>query len=70
MSLPTDHETLCRWRAFIIQRWVLDHDIDHACVQALCLGMPMSRDDFIAVIKDYVTLSSENGTYGKTRSKE
>jgi hypothetical protein len=67
MSLPTDHETLCRWRAFVIQRWTLDHDINHACVQALCLGMPMSRSDFIAIIRDYMDVSSENHTYGRKR---
>jgi hypothetical protein len=67
MPLPQDHDTLCRWRVFVIQRWLLDHSVAYSCVQALCLGMPMSRADFLEIVKQYCDSSSENSTYGRRK---
>jgi hypothetical protein len=67
MPLPQDDVTLCRWRRFVISRWLMDHNIWLACVQAVCLGMNMRRADFLALVREYCDLHSENQTYGRKR---
>jgi hypothetical protein len=67
MPLPRDQAELARWRAFAISRWLLDHNIWIACVQATCLGMPMRRADFLSLVRDYCDAHSENSRHGRGR---
>jgi hypothetical protein len=67
MPLPQDHAQLCRWRRFVISRWLMDHNIWLACMQAVCLGMNMRRADFLALVREYCDLHSENQTCGRRR---
>ncbi len=67
MPLPTDHTALCRWRVFVIQRWIYERNIWFACVEAVCLGMNMRRADFLAIVRQYVDEQSENIGYGRRR---
>ena len=52
--LPTDHDTLCRWRAFAVKWWCMDINIYFACFHAMMLGMPMRRADFLRIVRVYV----------------
>ncbi len=67
VPIPQDQAELARWRAFVISRWRLDHNIWIACVQAICLGMPMRRADFLSLVRDYCDQRSENKNYGRRR---
>lgn len=67
MPLPQDDVTLCRWRCFVVSRWLMDHNIWLACVQAVYLGMNMRRADFLSLVREYCDLHSENQTYGRKR---
>ena len=67
MALPTDHTTICRWRAFVVSRWRLEHHPLHACLQAVCLGLNMRRADFFVIVREYVDEQTENRTYGKRK---
>jgi hypothetical protein len=67
MPMPQDHAQLCRWRAFVISRWLLDDNIWIACVQAIYLGMPIRRADFLAIVREYCDQQSENNSYGRRR---
>ena len=67
MALPQDYTMLCRWRVFVIQRWLYERNVGMACLEAICLGMDMRRADFLAIVRDYVDASSENQTYGRRK---
>jgi hypothetical protein len=67
MPIPQDHAEVTRWRSFVISRWLLDHNIWIACVQATCLGMPIRRADFLSLVRDYCDQRSENKSYGRRR---
>jgi hypothetical protein len=54
MALPTDHDTLCRWRCFAIKWWLMDINIQFGCFHAMMLGMPMRRSDFLRIIRVYI----------------
>ena len=53
MCLPADGDELFRWRTFILRRWIDDHNIWFAIVQAVCLGMNMRRADYLVIVRDY-----------------
>jgi hypothetical protein len=54
MALPTDHETLIKWRMFVISWWRMDINIQFGCFHAMMLGMPMLRADFLRIVRVYV----------------
>ena len=60
MCLPSDEAELRRWAEFAVTRWALEHHILHACLQATCLGMQMTRADFMTIVKAYVDCRTEN----------
>ena len=64
MPIPQDHDQLCSWRCFVISRWLLDHNIWFACVQAGRLGMNMRRADFLAIVREYYDSETENKQHG------
>ncbi len=59
MTLPRDPAERARWRRFVIARWLLSRDIRHSCFQAVCLGMPMTRADYLAIVRAYVDANDE-----------
>jgi len=67
MPLPQDHATLCRWRSFVIQRWVDDRNIWFALVEAFGRGLRIRRADFLAIVREYCDQQSENQSYGRRR---
>jgi hypothetical protein len=60
MCFPSDHDELRRWREFAESRWKLEHAPQHACHQAICLGMPMDRSDFMMMVRTYIDVKTEN----------
>ena len=66
MALPTDHTTICLWRAFVVQRWVKERDIRLACLEARCLGMAMDVEDFKEIIHEYVNQQDETNIIRKS----
>ncbi|HEY8136342.1 MAG TPA: hypothetical protein VIF61_00785 [Methylocystis sp.] len=65
MPSPSDHETLCRWRHFVISRSPLNLNIWMARVQATFLGTPIHRADFLSLARDYRDQRSENKSRGR-----
>ncbi len=65
MPIPNDASQSRRWRSFVLSRWLLDHNIWMALVQAVCLGMNMRRADFLAIVREYCDANSENNSYGR-----
>lgn len=68
LSLPLhNHAELARWVKHIVLRWQLDHDINFAIIQAVCLGMSMTREDYMRVVRAYCDQKSENARLGKVK---
>lgn len=49
---------------FIISRWQLDHNTALTVMQARCLGMDITREDYLRVVRAYCDVSTENKTVG------
>lgn len=55
MSLPVHNDAeLRRYTEFIIQRYLAEHSWLSIMVQALCLGICITRDDYRQVIRAYL----------------
>lgn len=67
LALPQDHATLCQWRGYVISAWRHDRNIWFSCVEAFVRGMRITHSDFLAIVKEYVDVSSENQTYGRRK---
>ncbi len=59
MTLPHDPLERARWRRFVIACWLSSRDLRHSCFQAVCLGMPMTRADYLAILRAYVDANDE-----------
>ena len=60
MCLPSDEAELRRWAEFAVTRWALEHHVLFICLHAICLGMPMTRADFLKIVRAYVDCRTEN----------
>jgi hypothetical protein len=61
MTLPVgDERELARWAEFAIVRWTLDHNVQLSCIQAMCLGIPMQKEDFMKIVRAYIDNRTEN----------
>lgn len=49
--------------AFVIYRWLAEHDAASIMLQLVCLGHPASKADVLAIIRGYVDISTENKGY-------
>ena len=58
--LPSDEAELRRWAEFAVSRWTIERDIGFACVEAVCLSISMTREDFMKIIRAYVECRTEN----------
>lgn len=66
MPLPThDDAELARWVRHIVSRWKLEHDVNFTILQGICLGIPMTREDYFRVVRKYCDKASENRKLGK-----
>lgn len=54
MTLPTNPDTLAKWRVFAVKWWRIDINITFGCFHAMMLGMPMRRADFMIIVRCYV----------------
>lgn len=67
--LPQDEPELSRHVEHILSRWILGHDYSATAMQAACLRMNISREDFFRVARLYCDLQTENRTLGKQRNE-
>lgn len=55
MPLPLHDEVeLRRWTVFLVERWLLDHHWQSVLLQALILGMPVTRFEYFHVVRVYL----------------
>lgn len=68
MPLPThDSAELSRWVRHIVTRWRLEHDPDFTIIQGVCLGIPLTREDYFRVVRTYCDSATENKSIGKAK---
>jgi len=67
MCLPSDEAELRRWSEFVVTRWSQERDPRFACLEACCLGMAMTRADFLKIARAYVDCRNENRSPQGTR---
>lgn len=61
MPLPThDRAELERWVTHIVTRWKLEHDPGFTIIQGICLGIPLTREDYFRVVREYCDKATEN----------
>jgi len=66
MPLPThDAVELERWVKHIVTRWLLEHGPDLTIIQGVCLGIPLTREDYFRVVREFVDRATENKNLGK-----
>jgi hypothetical protein len=65
--IPKIESEAKKWATFVIKSWMMEHDAKRIIICAVCLGMPMTRDDVNIIIKGYIDSQSENKTYGKKK---
>jgi hypothetical protein len=55
MCLPLHDEVeLKRWVVFLVSRWVLDHHWHSVMIQALFMDMPVTKAEYMYVIRCYM----------------
>jgi len=59
MCLPTDEQELRRWAKFVISRWQLEHAATATMMQAICLGIPLTCEDYWKIVRVYVQCRHE-----------
>lgn len=66
MPLPiNDRAELERWVGHIVTRWKLEHDPGFTIIQGICLGIPLTREDYFRVVREYCDKATENRKLGK-----
>lgn len=66
MPLPiNDRAELERWVRHIVTRWKLEHDPGFTIIKGICLGIPLTREDYFRVVREYCDKATENRKLGK-----
>ena len=53
--------------AFVISRWLADHDPTSIMLQLIVLGPPVQKRDVLAIVRRYIDRASENVGYRARR---
>jgi len=54
MCLPLDPDARKRTRDFIVSRWEMDHSYAWSKMQAICLGMRFTKQDWFDAIWEWM----------------
>lgn len=60
MALPVDADELRRFVEFGITRWQLEYPVMAFCVESVFRGCPMTRDDYLRIVRAYCDQRTEN----------
>lgn len=67
--LPNNEAELSKHVEHILSRWILGHDYKAMAMQAVCLNMNITREDFLRVVRLYCDYQTENRLLGKQRNE-
>jgi hypothetical protein len=53
--------------AFVVSRWLCDHDPQAIMCQLICLGVPLKKREILAIVRRYCDCQTENMDYFRRR---